>query len=556
MMRAETLGQALELAREAVRNDGESQLAQRGALADYLSRLRVSDLAAEPDAEFIDRIDRLDQALSTLDMRELSLRTIQLALRHMEIKEAQDDLFSPIAWNRLGLLLADHGELDEARVVLNYALSKARALRSAEQATILVNLAALSLGAGNIDEAEIWATEAKDVAASSPAEDLMTPLFIASVLAQVAKNRGDGDGLEAQIVDLNLASRAIVRAKGPANPQALAAVAARVVAEFDAAWLSGSVPRMERVVDALETLAQKLSAARGDDDPETIRVSIRLATAEFDVAKAAGSTTRVHRAVTELEQLARRAARALGPDHPHTMAALANLADARDESSPAGGLREHIEQVYTARTNDKRNLAKSLALEREKRLVRLIAHAGASYFLRPLQRFKSNMAQGLERGVRFRVIISNPWNSLGIFYPADDADIRRTPDEIVRSIESSDYYQATFLPVLEAYSGLRGEYGDLIELRLTPMDVPGSTLITSDVGFFEPYMTANPEARTRHGLQAFEIEFTSVSRYYGLSVEMFETQWSRSSTVGQFRIREEEYKRQLRQLLDTRPVNP
>lgn len=561
----ESLGQAVAFARDTVRGAGESRLAKCRSLTVYLSRLRLSDLEAEPDESFIDSIDRLDESLSALDLRSLSLRTIQLALRHMEIKEAQDDFFSPQAWNRLGLLLAGHGEFDEARVVLNHALSKARTTEpadresrsdeadEADQAMILANLSLVSLRADSVDEAEIWAHEAREAVAEDGGTDVRTALQVASVLVEVAKRRGDPALLEAEIEELDRIASALLDTSGSEAPEALAAAAMAVSAQFDAAWETGSVPRMTRAIGFLETLSQKLGAVRGRDHIETLGVKARLAAAEFGMAKLTGPALRLTRAINALDELARECSAALGPEHPYTLDALANLADARDGSSSAEGLLESIERVYTSRTNAERNRAKAAALEREKRRVRLIAHGGASYFLSPLQRFMTKMTAGLLRGVRFQIIISNPWNSLGIFFPVDDAGAPNTPDLVIRSIEASDYYRATFLPVLEAYDGLRDTFGEQIELRLTPIDVPGSTLITSDVGFFEPYMTTNLEARTQHGLQAFEIEFTKVSRYYELSVEMFKTQWARSSTVDQFRAREEQFKRQLRQLLDTRP---
>lgn len=563
----EAFDQAAGIAERAVHETDEMRLNSCGLLTDYLDQLRLADLEGLAGDELVNLLALLDRSLWVLGMREEALDTAKLVLRCLEIKDAREEECSSTAWNRMGLLLVDHGELDEARGAFNCALAKARTDRSCAQSGILINLAGVSLRSGNADEADIWAKEAVEALAQEDGagHDVKTQLLIASITAAVAKSRADPVRMEEAAEQLAVASKALTRVLGPWDPLAFSGALVSLSAEFDAAALVCSIPRMRLVTHELETLAKRAGAERGARHADTYNANLRLVFAELELAGTPGAgetepqlATRRQNALLALEQLAQDISANLGPDHPLALDAQAGLADARVASSAVVGVREHIERIYTPRTNAKRNYAKMAALQREKHSVRLIAHAGASYFLGPLHRFMAPVTRCLEFGVSFRIIISNPWNSLGAFFAVGGSGgaAERTPEQVIRSIESSNYYRATFVPVLQAYEGLRQRFGELIELRLTPMDVPGSTLITSDVGFFEPYMTANLEARTQHGLQSFEIEFTTISRYYELSVELFETQWLRSSTVDQFRAREEDYKRQLQQFIDTHPLNP
>ena len=179
-------------------------------------------------------------------------------------------------------------------------------------------------------------------------------------------------------------------------------------------------------------------------------------------------------------------------------------------------------------------------------MIRLVAHAGASFFLPDLKLFHDDVIHALRRGSLFHAIISSPWNSLAIFTKHDATAERPNSHNIVDIVAASDYYDKTFLPVIDAYRTLRKTYRDRIELRFTHIDIPGSTLLTTDMGFFEPYITSNPERRTRRKLNVFELEFHKDSRYYADSGAEFEIQWELASTLDQFEANEEEHKTALR----------
>lgn len=167
--------------------------------------------------------------------------------------------------------------------------------------------------------------------------------------------------------------------------------------------------------------------------------------------------------------------------------------------------------MHKPHQNTERNDAKRRALEEETGIIRLIARAGASCFLEETPLFYGRVKDALERGVRFNVVVSSP------------------------------SYNNTFLPVVESYRLLKSMYPGLIELRITSLDVSGSTLLTSNVGFFEPYITSNPQRRTRRGMSVFEVEFRKDSRYYADSLEEFRAQWELSSTWEEFEANQEQH---------------
>jgi hypothetical protein len=126
-----------------------------------------------------------------------------------------------------------------------------------------------------------------------------------------------------------------------------------------------------------------------------------------------------------------------------------------------------------------------------------------------------------------------------------------TAENIIAIISNSKYYRETFVAVTDAYEELRERYGEAIELRLTPMDIPATTLLTSEGGFYEPYVTTDPEYRTSHGMKTFEVRFNRATRLYEDSLAGFATQWELASSLDHFRRCEEQYQSRLRLLMTT-----
>ncbi len=547
----ETLNDAIELAEGYLLEAGESRPTGDDLLVRFVACLRHRDLVGEPHQAIAQRLAHFAKLLSAIGLKQGSLTIADLTLRHMEISEADQEIYPAAVWNDLGMLLAEHGDVERSRLVLSCALNRARRSAAPELARILSNLSAVSLRADDLEDARIWAEQSvramgKYWSVDNPEARLTTDW----VLLEIARIQQDQPAIGRALDDFSTSAEQFIRVKGSEHPRAIAALAALTAAKFEVAAASDDTDVSEQTLGDLETISLNASAILGSDHRQTIVTQASLAEAEFTAAEQ-GPTfdARRKRAVAMLETVADNASATLGRDHPQTREVRRKLAELRAAVTPAQELPYLIDQVYRPQQNTERNEAKKSALTRERSIIRLIAHAGASYFLSHVDLFYPAIIRALERHIHFHVVLSSPWNSLAVFSKRDATTEKANVQNIVDLVEDSQYYLETFLPVIQSYLRLQEQYGDLIELRLTPMDISGSTLLTTDMGFFEPYLTANPDFRTRRGLSAFEIRFSQSSRYYDDSVAAFNTQWELASTWGQFGAHEEQHKQILRDVV-------
>ncbi|MDQ1037758.1 hypothetical protein QFZ75_004174 [Streptomyces sp. V3I8] len=521
------------------------------------------------DAFTVQRLTHLAEALAELGMRQQSLDVVVLALRNMELSETEKEWESSASlWNRLGTLLAEHDQLPHARTVLTCALRRADRYGSLETPHILSNLSIVSLRAGDLPSAAIWAKKVLRMIGTDWQDNLEARLTAHSVLIDVAAARDDIPGLQQAVEGFQESLKSLVERVGDTDVQVIAARTTLADARYMIAAALNDTEGRNRELTALELNHLHATAALGMNHRETIVTQAALAAAEFHAAGEAGEAGEAHEVedggdrthgprrgqalhVAEAAMTLAQQAPALGREHAQTHALRRSLAGMRAVAKPEADLPYEIEKLYTPLQNGERNEAKKAAIKREQsnNTIRLIAHAGASYFLYN-QSFYSDIVKSLDRGVQFHAIISNPWNNLAVSIQRDAADDPPSSQNIVESVKQSTYYAETFQRVTDAYQVLRNEYADLVELRLTTVDIPGSTLLTSDIGFLEPYITSNIEDRTGRGLGVFEVRFGVNSRYYADSLSEFMRLWDRSSTWQQFKDNEERHKSTLRSAVD------
>ncbi|WP_328976476.1 hypothetical protein [Streptomyces canus] len=544
------LDEAISIAEEkAEHEDGgtEKQSSAReseAALINYVDRLRSGQAVWEEEPERIARYAHLVELLLALGLDKAAMDLTDTTLRAMRLSEIDQVVYrEPELWNHLGSLLAEQGDLVRAMAVLDCALTRAHEYETYEVPAILANLSVVSLQLGDPDAAAIWANKALDSLKYEQDKDLETRLTADRVRLDLARASGDEQELHNAVDSFDQSVTRFVESEGGDHARALGARVALAAARHDLD------PSLENLA-ALELLYVTAQVTLGLEHRETIIAQATLAATEF--AAAGGwdgqADERTEAAVQAFVTAAARAVASpdLGQEHPQTHILQDELADMRAAITPDDKLPYHIERVYRPHQNTERNDAKRKALEEETGIIRLIAHAGASYFLKETRLFYGRVKDALERGVRFNVVISSPWNSLAAFMPHDSAAEPGNYQNIVELVESSPSYNNTFLPVVESYQLLKSMYPDLIELRITSLDVSGSTLLTSNVGFFEPYITSNPQRRTRRGMSVFEVEFRKDSRYYADSLEEFRAQWELSSTWKEFETNQEQHKAALR----------
>jgi len=562
-----TISDAIAFAEKILSDEEQTKTDHLEELDEFVRNLRSAGLAAEPDRTLVDRITHLSALLTRLGLGDSARAVVQRTLRHMELVEAGQTVFPPSVWNRIAVQLAQHGELDEARLVLTYALNRARDPSAepedaAEDVVILANLSVISLRSHNTEFAASWAEHAQEALLGAPdhPEADRLAVTLASVLVSIAQERGDTELLAAAVTELGECTRRLLARRGEGRPEVLSSLATLADAKLALARAAGSTEDMRTALGVLERVAQKSMVRFGTHSPLALSIRANLAVARFELARSSHSQdtdTHIKSAVESLDSVVQLTFTALGEHHPQSIAAADNLATARDDSAAVVGARESISHFYGPRDNERRNFAKSEAISREKDRIRIIAFGGASYFLGPLNRYKPGIEERLANGVRVEVIISNPWNSITSYFLVGDAAAEaggprprvKSPDAALKNIEDGDYMQ-TFRPVIESYRTLRQRHGDRIQLRIAPMDIPGTSLLTSEVGFFEPYMTADPLDRTRRPLRTFEIEFGQISRFYEVDDAAFEQYWAISNTVEEYEAAEQDFKALLRRRLE------
>ena len=226
----------------------------------YLERLLSSprELSSGEDS---DRV-YLAALLDFIGMHDESVRVL---------RDAPDAM----SRNMEGMLAAAHGQYQRARNILVQALDAA-ADSPLLRKQILANLAAVSLQAGSVGEAEAW-TEA--AAAAGHAADPAVDVLIATVRASIASRRGDLTALRSAAASLEGASKSRLAELGTEHPQALAVVANMASAEIMVARSENSAVRMERAIDVLEVAAFRLAAEFGADHPQAKAAMASLAAA-------------------------------------------------------------------------------------------------------------------------------------------------------------------------------------------------------------------------------------------------------------------------------------
>lgn len=216
---------------------------------------------------------------------------------------------------------------------------------------------------------------------------------------------------------------------------------------------------------------------------------------------------------------------------------------------------------YTPPANEVRNSRKRAALAAERRLVRLLAHVGHSYLARVGKKFGDELQTAIESGARVCVALMNPWTETGLWIAIGEAGERqgraflqayrsdRSSVNPVDFIQESAYYKYSLLQVIDEYRHWRVEHGDRIDLRFTTLDIPATILLTSDQGFFEPYITVDLQQRLRKALHTFEVHFGRKCYLYDHASSYFDTLWDNTLPCEQFLQLEDEFRDRLRAIL-------
>jgi len=266
-------------------------------------------VVAGEDSRVRDYLERLLNSSGELQSGEDSERVYLAALLdfiglHEESVRVLSDVPGAMSRNMEGMLAAARGQHEQARNILVEALPASTDSPVLRQ-QILANLAAVSLQAGSVGEAEGWIEAA---AAAGQAGNPAVDVLIATVRASIASRRGDLPALRGAAALLKEASKSRLAELGTEHPQALAIVANMASAEIMLARADNSAVRLERAIDVLEVAAFRLAAEFGADHPQAKAAMANLVAARAEPAS-------VDAAVLVTEQVTAEERKPTVPDH-------------------------------------------------------------------------------------------------------------------------------------------------------------------------------------------------------------------------------------------------
>lgn len=215
----------------------------------------------------------------------------------------------------------------------------------------------------------------------------------------------------------------------------------------------------------------------------------------------------------------------------------------------ANGLKE----IFFDADNDDRNdvkrqeIASTLTLRLQAKSCFSFISRGALYH--------SCIRKALDRGMKFKIIMLNPW-SLNALYSALNANdfhdkkkyeqyLRHelSAGEIIDIYENCHWKKARFQISLDGYRELKNEYKRKIDLRVSDKDLSDSIFLSDGYLLFEPYFnTAELEKRD---ISLFEVQISKDSDLYKETSIFFDMQWKSSYTFDEFMKNEQKFKDRL-----------
>ncbi|WP_433273408.1 tetratricopeptide repeat protein [Actinosynnema sp. CS-041913] len=334
--------------------------------------------AATPD--FVrENVDRLHGYVALLD--ELGYRTdadrLLAAMRHATGPGSEEAVKLD---NRQALLAAARGDHGRALTLLQDAHIDAGRAGSPMLATIVANLAAVNLLAGNLADARKWAQLTAD---GRPG------LLTAAVSTAVAKLTADSNAFHEAAAEQHRRTADYLRHAAPDDPVALGAFAA-------AAATGSEAGQGDEVLDALEIALQRNAATLGARHPQTVVALINLASARFRAARDQGTPDDVGVALAELRSATERAAAVFGADSHRTLVAWSNLASAEFELARAHRSPERARQALPALRSVADRTADVLGADHPEALLALSNLATAEFEMARLEGSSESVARALD----------------------------------------------------------------------------------------------------------------------------------------------------------------
>lgn len=214
--------------------------------------------------------------------------------------------------------------------------------------------------------------------------------------------------------------------------------------------------------------------------------------------------------------------------------------------------------IFVNERNDERNQLKK---EEIKKTEKLLLHAKSCHaFLARGIVFNEEIRKALDRGMRMRIIMQNPWSLNSLYLSLNEEEFKSKKqykdyvnhkldsEEIISIFEQSHWYNERFLLAIKGYEELRKQYSKNIQLKVCDEDASNSIFLSEDYIFFEPYL--NTIRAGQKALSLFEIQADNTSELYKDSEKYFENMWKSSYSYCQFSKNQDLHKNRLKGFLD------
>lgn len=236
----------------------------------------------------------------------------------------------------------------------------------------------------------------------------------------------------------------------------------------------------------------------------------------------------------------------------------------RHQAAMFNAMRERgLTDFFPDTRNPDRNTRKFEFMERATDTVRVLATTGHAY-LANWARHQPYVRSRAEAGIQWRFILLNPWtvHSLMVALGELRAESRLTPTQKaaleaqqrgeLRGFDAVQLVQESesFKKLRESLNGYDSMVPDVpagsIEVRLSPLPVTTTLLLTDKAGFFEPYIHTNLWERVSKVMLTFEVECEATSYLYRHSLGYFERLWTLATPYDTFTATESQYQTHLR----------
>lgn len=213
-------------------------------------------------------------------------------------------------------------------------------------------------------------------------------------------------------------------------------------------------------------------------------------------------------------------------------------------------------KVFIESMSDERNIEKRNQIKSTKQL-RLCARTGYS-FISLNGVFYSTIRESLIKGMKFEIIIQNPWslNSImGVINKEgfDNQEILENYEKdkfplenLIEIYKNSDWFER-FKLCFKGFEKLKKEFIEKIELKLCDSDISNSILLSDEYLYLEPSLIMNSIGK--EALSLFEFEFVRTSKFYKSCEDVFNFMWNQGYKYEEFIKKEAFYISKLEELL-------